>query len=174
MNKQYSARRALGAVALVLSSCSASEKSIPQSNGTEHSSGTALVEEYITRDRAGERLRASDWFSRHSTWREEPAWDTFVLVSGHSILHSSAGEASASATVAFKVVGRVTASSDHYSFVEAAGVDTVTYRSAKDSLGWRLLSPTTEPHLNVGVALARMNLDSLSRFRLIRFLPSAP
>ncbi len=107
------------------------------------------VRDYLRLDLDGARLKADSWarLKALTTWKENPDFQAFTIVSQYDLVSTNEGMRSAVVTVKYSVLGRFQLG---VGYTPDPGWETVDFRVREGEDGWRIeeLNPTINPHVS--------------------------
>lgn len=123
-----------------------------------------LVREYVERDARGERLKSNPWFLNAVIWEDEPAFDSYTLITGYQLRMLHADSSTGRVEVAYARAGYVRATGDSsVSFQPDSGREVHVFTVALTFNGWRIVAPQLDPHVLVGPALTQSRFSPADR-----------
>lgn len=112
------------------------------------------VRDYLRLDLNGARLKAESWarMKALTTWKENPDWQAFTIVSQYDVVSANESARSATVTVKYGVLGRFQLG---VGYTPDPGSETVDFKVRELEDGWRIeeLSPTINPHVSLARAV---------------------
>ena len=115
----------------------------------------AIVNSYCRMDYGGFRLLKDSWprMKALTTWKENPDWQGFTVVSQYDVVDSNEGLRAATVRVQYAVLGRFQAG---LGYAAEPGSEEVTFRLKDVDSAWKIedLDPTINPHVSKPRAIA--------------------
>lgn len=115
----------------------------------------AIVSSYCRMDYEGFRLLKDSWprMKALTTWKENPDWQGFTVVSQYELLDASEGLRAATVGVQYAVMGRFQAG---LGYTAEPGREEVSFRLKDVDSAWKIehLEPTINPHVSKPRAIA--------------------
>lgn len=126
-----------------------------------------LVREYVERDARGERLRSNPWFLNAVIWEDEPAFDSYTLITGYQLRALHADSSTGRVEVAYTRAGYVRITGDSsVSFEPDPAREVQVFTVALTFNGWRIVAPQLDQHVLVDPALNQSPFSPADRRRL--------
>jgi hypothetical protein len=141
---------------IILLTCTCSFAQIPI-RGIPHRSDTSrnIVNNYCRMDYAGLRLAKESWprMKPLTTWKENPDWHGFTVISQYDILYADEGIRSATVSVQYAVLGRFQIG---LGYLAEPGTEEVSYRLKDVDSTWKIedQDPAINPHVSKERAIA--------------------
>jgi len=115
----------------------------------------AIVSSYCRMDYEGFRLLKDSWprMKALTTWKDNPDWQGFTVVSQYELLDASEGIRAATVSVKYTVLGRFEAG---LGYTAEPGSEEVSFRLKDVDSAWKIedLDPTINPHVSKPRAIA--------------------
>lgn len=161
--------------ALVLvSSCSTAPRASIKVEELRSHPGVRLIEDYVSGDVAGRRLRHDRWFANAVIWEDEPAYDRFFVVRGVDFAPLSGDSSSARVQVAYERLGSITNTApDSFTFEANQTPDVTVFTAVLTDNGWRIAAPQQPFRVMADTLLKMPRLSADSKARLSALLRSA-
>lgn len=139
----------------------------PAQAGLDTLTSVRLVKEYVQRDAHGERLQTNPWFLNAVIWEDEPAFDSYTLITSYEITPIRADSSTARVEVVFRRAGYVRTTGDStVAFHPDAAREVQVFTVALTFNGWRIVAPQLDQHVSVEAALDRSPLSSSDRAKV--------
>ena len=168
----------------ILLTCACSFAQIPIHGIAHHDTSRNVVNSYCRMDYQGFRLASDSWarLKPLTTWKGNPDWQGFTVVSQYELLEASEGMRAASVSVKYAVLGRFEAG---LGYTAEAGSEEVSFRLKDVDNAWKIedLEPAINPHVSKPRAIAWLKTslaaekDAANRIALkkaLQALGSAP
>ncbi len=139
----------------ILLTCACSFAQIPIHGIAHHDTSRNVVNSYCRMDYEGFRLLKDSWarLKPLTTWKENPDWQGFTVVSQYELLGASEGIRAATVSVKYTVLGRFEAG---LGYTAEPGNEEVSFRLKDVDSAWKIedLDPTINPHVSKARAIA--------------------
>ena len=139
----------------ILLTCACSFAQIPIHGIAHRDSSRNVVNSYCRMDYQGFRLASDSWtrLKPLTTWKENPDWQGFTVVSQYEVLETSEGIRAASVSVKYAVLGRFEAG---LGYTAEPGSEEVSFRLKDVDSAWKIedLEPAINPHVSKPRAIA--------------------
>ncbi len=110
---------------------------------------TNVVRDYLRLELEGARLNPASWprLKALTSWKSNPEWQGFTIVSQYEIVSDNAGFHSAVITIKYAVLGRFTVGTG---YAPDAGSEVVDFKLRELDDGWKIeeQDPMTNPHVS--------------------------
>lgn len=146
-----------GLLFIVLLTCTSSLAQFPLGGGAAHRSDAprTVVNDYCRMDYAGGRLARDTWprMKTLTTWKENPDWQGFTVVSQYDIITADEGLRSTSVRVQYNVLGRFQI---RLGYLAERGIEDVSFRLKNVDSAWKIddQDPAINPHVSKARAIA--------------------
>ncbi|MBZ5513210.1 MAG: hypothetical protein LAN70_18840 [Acidobacteriia bacterium] len=139
----------------ILLTCACSFAQIPIHGIAHRDSSRNVVNSYCRMDYQGFRLLKDSWVRLKplTTWKENPDWQGFTVVSQYELLDASEGLRAATVSVKYTVLGRFEAG---LGYTAEPGSEGVSFRLKDVDSDWKIedLDPAINPHVSKPRAIA--------------------
>ncbi len=139
----------------ILLTCACSFAQIPIHGIAHHDTSRNVVNSYCRMDYEGFRLLKDSWarLKPLTTWKENPDWQGFTVVSQYELLDASEGSRAATVSVKYIVLGRFEAG---LGYTAEPGSEEVSFRLKDVDSDWKIedLDPAINPHVSKPRAIA--------------------
>jgi hypothetical protein len=148
--------RCLGVFFLVLLACStALAQSLPLGIRESPEAYRSVVSSYCRMDYQGFRMLKDSWprMKAMTTWKDNPDWQGFTVVSQYELLDASEGIRTATVSVKYAVVGRFELG---LGYAAEPGSEQASFRLKEVDSAWKIedLEPAINPHVSKPRAIA--------------------
>lgn len=142
-------------------------RSSSSSPAVDSAPAVRLVREYVERDARGERLRSNPWFLNAVIWEDEPAFDSYTLISRYEIVPLHTDSSTGRVEVTYYRAGYVrTTGGRTVSFEPDTGREVQVFTVALTFNGWRIVAPQLDQHVLLDAALAQSPFSAADRNRI--------
>jgi hypothetical protein len=139
---------------LVLFACTTSFAQIPLHGAPHRDASRNVVNRYVRMDYEGFRLLKDSWprIKALTTWKNNPEWQAFTIVSQYEVLSSTEGLRGANVSVAYAVLGRF---EPGLGYAAEPGREQVSFLLKDVDSEWKIdeLDPTINPHVSKARAI---------------------
>jgi hypothetical protein len=140
---------------IVLLTCACSFAQIPIHGIAHRDASRNVVSSYCRMDYEGFRLLKDSWPRMKSltTWKDNPEWQGFTVVSKYELLAASEGLRAAAVSVQYAVLGRF---EPGLGYTAEPGSEEVSFRLKDVDSAWKIedLDPAINPHISKPRAVA--------------------
>jgi hypothetical protein len=149
--------RRYGLLVTILLICGPSFAQFPIGGASRPSSEPSrlVVSKYCRMDYAGARLAKETWprMKQLTTWKENPDWNGFTVVSQYEIVDAEDGLRYATVSVQYAVLGRFQM---HLGYLAEPGSEAVSFRLKDVDGAWKIedQDPAINPHVSKARAIA--------------------
>jgi hypothetical protein len=148
--------------ALAAVSCKPGEQ--PQVMAERADSAAALVQQYVERDARGERLATAPWFLSVVAWPEDPAFDSYTVITGFTVGEHTGTLDSVFVPVDLHRVGWIqTTGPTSVRFLPSDSTEHHEFRLGRLGGRWIIVAPRLEPHVLADTVLLRAPLSAEDR-----------
>ena len=139
----------------ILLTCACSLAQFPVRGAASREPSRTVVNTYCRMDYEGSRLLKESWprMKPLTTWKENPDWKGFTVVSQYDILDASEGLRAATVSVKYAVLGRFELG---LGYTAEPGREEVSFRLKDVDGAWKIddLDPAINPHVSKARAIA--------------------
>jgi hypothetical protein len=139
----------------VLLACTSSFAQIPIRGIPHRAASRNVVNTYCRMDYEGSRLLKDSWprLKPLTTWKENPDWQGFTIVSQYEILDATEGMRAATVSVKYSVLGRF---EPGIGYSAEPGREEVSFSLKDVDSEWKIdeLDPAINPHVSKARAIA--------------------
>ena len=162
---------------IVLLACTSSSAQIPLRGAPHRAATRNVVNSYVRMDYEGFRLLKDSWprIKLLTTWKENPEWQAFTIVSQYEVLSATDGPRIATVSVEYTVLGRF---EPGLGYTAEPGHEQVSFLLKDVDGEWKIdqLDPAINPHVSKTRAIAWMKTtlaaekDAVNKIALQRAL----
>jgi hypothetical protein len=129
-----------------------------------------VVQEYVSRDAQGERLRSNAWFMSVVTWPDDPGYDSHTAIRSYTVSPAQVTGDSAVVQVEYRVLAWIVAGDTNSTRVMPHdSLETQRFRLVRTDGKWLIAGPQIDQHvlldrarqLSLFGAADRARLDSI-------------